>query len=99
MHNGVKTSDASASSEKYTLTHSCHTSVCFVAVTWDQLQSGPQSDTEQDETEPPPPGTTIGETYHNHSPMGPIIADRAVRQAAGPEPRLLPFYDFLGLPV
>ena len=56
---------------KSTLTHSCHTSICFVAVTWDQLQSGPQSDTEQDETEPPPPGTAIGETYHDEQDQPP----------------------------
>ena len=36
-------------SEKYTLTHSRHTSICF--------PSGPQSDV------PPPPGVTIGSTY------------------------------------
>ena len=28
-------------SEKYTLTHSRHTSMCFLAVTWDQLRPAP----------------------------------------------------------
>ena len=34
-------------SEKHTLTHSRNTGVCFFAVTWGQLQNGPQSDSEE----------------------------------------------------
>jgi len=45
---------------KYTLTHSRHTGVCFFAVTWDQLPSGLQSDSEEVQTEPPPPGVPVG---------------------------------------
>lgn len=41
-------------SQKHTLMHSRHTGVCFFAVTWDQLPSGPQSDSEEVQTEPPP---------------------------------------------
>ena len=52
-----------ATSEKHTLTHSRHRSICFLAATWGQLTSGPQSDSEEDEVEPPFSGVTLGSTY------------------------------------
>ena len=78
------------------LTHSRHTSVCFLAVTWDKLQSGPQSDSEHQEVEAPPPGTTIGDTYYPEDELpdldtNDLSYNRAFRPAAGPETRLLPF--------
>jgi hypothetical protein len=52
-HHGVVTT-----SEKHTLAHSRHTTVCIFAVTWDKLQTGTPSDSDNEETEPPPLGTT-----------------------------------------
>ena len=47
-------------SEKYVLTHSGHTGICFFAVTWDQLPPNTESQSQDGPTEPLPTGVPPG---------------------------------------